>query len=57
MCKLWSILEPSQNKMRKARLAKTEGEKWCIVLEDDNLDIKKELPNNTHPDWLTKTPK
>ena len=46
VCVLWSVAEPSRNKKRKARPAKTEGGKRCVILEDDDLDTGEWLPIN-----------
>ena len=31
VCELWSVAEPRQNEKRKARPAKTEGGKRCVI--------------------------
>ena len=54
VCVLWSVIEPSQNKKKKASLAKTEGGKQCVILEDDDLDTRKWLFINALLELTTK---
>ena len=54
VCELWSVVEPSQNKKRKTRLAKTEGGKRCVIARDDDLDTGKELPINALSELTTE---
>ena len=54
VCALWSMAEPSQNKRRKARPDKTEGEKQCVIPRNNELDTGEWLPINAIQSWQNK---